>query len=54
MTQNGLGFARVMVAVVTEENDFAADFGLEPPGRLDFGNEKTFAGRTRTVAGRNK
>ena len=40
MAQNGLRFARVMVAVVAEEDDFAADLRLQPPGRLDFGKQK--------------
>ncbi|HEX7568968.1 MAG TPA: hypothetical protein VF492_00545, partial [Verrucomicrobiae bacterium] len=40
MTQDGLGFARIVVAVVTEENNLAADFRLQPPRRLDFCNEK--------------
>jgi hypothetical protein len=40
MTQDGLCFARVVVAVVTEENNFAADFLLQPPRCLDFCIEK--------------
>ena len=40
MAQDGLGFARIVVAVVVEENDFAADFCLQPAGGQDFGNEK--------------
>ena len=36
MAQGGLRFARIVVAIVVEENDLAADFGPEPPGRLDF------------------
>ena len=42
MAEDGLGFARIVVAVVIEENDFAAHFLLQPPGRLDFGGQKTF------------
>ena len=40
MAQDGLRLARVVVAVVAEINDFAADFRLQPPGRLDFGNQE--------------
>ena len=40
MAQNGLRFSRVVVAVMAEENDFAADFLLQPPGRLDFGEQE--------------
>ena len=49
-----LRFARVVVAVVVEENNLAADFRLQPPGRLDFGEQETASGKTRTAAGRNK
>ena len=42
MAQNGFRFARIVVAVVKEENNFAADFFLQPPRGLDFGNEKSF------------
>jgi hypothetical protein len=34
--KDGLGFARVVVAVVAEENNFSADLRLEFPGGLDF------------------
>src|ERR1035437_5327740 len=40
MAQDGLCFARIVIAVVTEENDFAADFFLQPPRGLDFCNEE--------------
>jgi hypothetical protein len=40
MAKDGFGFARVMVAVVVEEDDFAADFGLQAAGGLDFGEEE--------------
>ena len=40
MAQDGLRFARVVVAVVIEEDDFAADFRLQPAGGQDFGEEK--------------
>jgi hypothetical protein len=40
MTQDSLRFPRVMVAVVTEKNDLAANFLLQPPGRLDFGKQE--------------
>jgi hypothetical protein len=36
MTQNGFRLARVVVAVVAEENDFAANLALQPSRRLDF------------------
>ena len=42
MAQDRFGFARIVIAVVAEENDLAADFRLQPPGRLDFGDEKAF------------
>ncbi len=31
-----------MVAVMIKENDFPSDVALQPAGRLDFGNEKSF------------
>jgi hypothetical protein len=42
MAEERLGFARIMVAVVAEENNFAADLRLQPAGRLDFGNQEPF------------
>ena len=42
MAENGLGFARVVVAVVIEENNFTADFILQPSRGQDFGDEKSF------------
>jgi hypothetical protein len=41
MPQDGLGFARVMVAVVIKEDDFAADLRLQAAGGADFGHQKT-------------
>jgi hypothetical protein len=40
MTKDGLGFARVVVAVVAEEDDLPANLGLEAAGGADFGDEK--------------
>ena len=40
MAQDGLGFARIVVAVVVEEDDLAADLRLQPPGGLDFGDQE--------------
>lgn len=40
MMQEGPGFARIMVAVVVEENDLAAEFRLEPPRRADFRHQE--------------
>ena len=37
--QGRAGFAEVVVAVVAEEHDLAADLGLEPPRRGDLGVE---------------
>ena len=42
MAENGLGLARVMVAVVQEKNHLAADLLLQPPCRLDFGGQEAF------------
>ena len=39
MAQRRAGLAEVVVAVVAEEDDLAADLGLEPPGRDDLGVE---------------
>jgi hypothetical protein len=39
MTQDGVCLPRIVVAVVAEENDFAANLALQPPGRLDFGKQ---------------
>ncbi len=36
MAEERLGFARIMVAVVAEENNFAAHLPLQPAGRLSF------------------
>ena len=40
VAQDGLGFARIVIAVVAEEHDLAADLRLQPPRGLDFGDEK--------------
>jgi hypothetical protein len=40
VAQGGLGLAAVVVAVVQEEHDLAADLGLEAPGRHELGGEK--------------
>jgi hypothetical protein len=42
MAQNGSRLTRIVVAVVKKENNLAADFLLQPPGGLDFGDEKPF------------
>ena len=42
MAQDGLGLARVVVAIVIEEDDFAADLLLEAAGGLDLGDEEAF------------
>jgi hypothetical protein len=42
MAQEGSGFARIVIAVVIEEDNLTADFGLEPLRRPDFGGEKPF------------
>ena len=39
VAQGGAGLAEVVVAVVAEEDDLAADLGLEPPRRGDLGVE---------------
>jgi hypothetical protein len=36
MMQDGPGFARIVVAVVVEKDDLAAELRLEPPGSPDF------------------
>src|SRR4051812_12911433 len=40
MPKNRARLARVVVAVVTEKNNFASDFGLQPPRGPDFGHQK--------------
>ena len=42
MTKDCLGFSRVVIAVVAEEDDLAADFGSKAAGSPDFGGEKAF------------
>jgi hypothetical protein len=42
MAEERLGFARIMITVVVEENNFTADLRLQPAGRLDFGDEEAF------------
>src|SRR5262249_45234944 len=41
MAQEGFRFARIVIAVVIEKNDFAAQFLLKPPRGLDFGEQKS-------------
>src|ERR1035437_569881 len=36
MAQGGLRFSRIVVAIMIEEKDLAADFRMQSPGRLDF------------------
>ncbi len=38
VAQNGFGFARVVIAIVIEEDDFAADFALQTPRRVKLGH----------------
>ena len=40
MTQDGLGFTWIVVAVVVEEHDLAAEFRLEPPRSTDFRDQE--------------
>ena len=40
MAQHGSGFARIVIAVVTEEDNLPAKLLLEPSRRPDFGHEK--------------
>jgi hypothetical protein len=42
MAEEGLGFARIMIAVVVEKNNFTTDFRLQPAGRLDFRSQEPF------------
>jgi hypothetical protein len=42
MTQQGFRFAGVVIAVVKEKDDFAADFGFEASRGLDFRIQKAF------------
>jgi hypothetical protein len=42
MAKDGFCFARIVVAVVTEENDFTADFALQAAGCLDFCEQEPF------------
>src|SRR5258708_24165546 len=41
MPEEGFGFARVVIAVVIEEDDLAADLGLQAARGADFGDQKT-------------
>jgi hypothetical protein len=41
MTQGGSGFARIVVAIVAEEDNLAANFLLQSPGGLDFRDKVT-------------
>ena len=40
VAQDRAGLAEVVVAVVAEEDDLAADLRLQPPRRLDLGDEE--------------
>jgi len=42
MAEEGLGFARIMIAVVVEKNNFTADLRLQPAGGLDFRSQEPF------------
>ena len=42
MAQDGSRFARIVIAVVEEENDLAADFPLQSPRRSGFWRRKRF------------
>jgi len=42
MAEKGPGFARILVAVVQEEDNFTADFLLQPAGGEDFCRQKPF------------
>jgi len=54
VTERCLGFARIVVAVVVEEDDLAADLRLQPPGGSDLGREEPAPERTRRVVDRNR
>ena len=54
MAQDGSGFARIVVAVVAEEDDFAAEFRAAAAGPSGFWQTGSVSGKTRTVAGQNK
>src|SRR5262245_10442548 len=41
ISQNGTCLAWVMIAVVTEKNDFAAEFLLQAAGRCNFGEQES-------------
>src|ERR1039458_7607395 len=41
VAQKGFRFARIVIAVMQEENDFSADFLLQPARGLNFCDEKT-------------
>jgi hypothetical protein len=40
VAESGYGFTRIMVAIMIEKDDPAAQFSLQPPGGLDFRKEK--------------
>ena len=40
MPQDGPGLARIVIGIVAEEDDLAAELRLQPAGGLDFGDEK--------------
>ena len=40
VSQNGNRFARVMITIVKEKDDFSANFFLETPGRQNLSGQK--------------
>ncbi len=54
MTQESSRFAGIVIAVVEEENNLAANFTLEPKRGLDFCNKENASEKIRRVAGQNK
>jgi hypothetical protein len=42
MAKDGLRLTRIVIAIVAKKDNFTANFGLEPPGRQDFGGKKPF------------
>jgi hypothetical protein len=41
VTEEGLSFARIMIAVVVEKDNLTADLALQSAGRLQFGDEES-------------
>jgi hypothetical protein len=46
MAQESSRFARIVIAVVEEENNLTADFALQPPPGPDFCQQETFRKKT--------